>query len=99
MKFLLTRERTRRLNFKKIEPKYVALKAIVHNRKAPLSIRWEASMLLSKVAKRCSPSTFKNRCFITGRGRGYVKHFNLSRISALERARNNDLPFVTKYSW
>jgi hypothetical protein len=39
MKFLLLRERSRRTNFKKIESKYIALKAIIHNQKLTKAIR------------------------------------------------------------
>jgi small subunit ribosomal protein S14 len=55
-------------------------------------------LLLSQIVKKHSPSSFKSRCFLTGRGRGFLKFFNLSRIQVLELARNNDLPFVTKAS-
>lgn len=55
-------------------------------------------LLLSQIVKKHSPSSFKSRCFLTGRGRGCLKFFNLSRIKVLELARNNDLPFVTKAS-
>ena len=99
MKFLLIRERKRRDNFKKIESQYLALKSIIHNQKLSNTIRWEAMLLLSQIVKKHSPSSFKSRCFLTGRGRGFLKFFNLSRIQVLELARNNDLPVVTKASW
>lgn len=99
MKFLLIRERLRRKTFKKIEPQYIALKAIIHSQKLSNKIRWEASLLLSKLVQKNSPTSFKNRCFKTGRGRGFLNFFNLSRIQTLEMARNNKLPFVTKSSW
>lgn len=99
MKYLLVRERVRRKNFLKIESKYLALKAIIHNQKLSITIRWEASLLLSKLMKRNSLVSFKNRCFLTGRRRGYFSFFNLSRIQALNLARNNELPFVMKASW
>ena len=98
MKFLVLKERKRRLAFKKIEPQYVALKSIVHNQKLANTIRWEASLLLSKLVKKNSSTAFKNRCDTTGRGRGYLRFFNLSRIQALELARNNELFGVTKAS-
>ena len=49
MKYLLNRERLRRQNFKEIEPKYIALKSIIHNQTLPNYLRWEASLLLSKM--------------------------------------------------
>ena len=52
MKYLLNRERLRRQTFKDTEPKYIALKSIVHNQTLPNSLRWEASLLLSKIIKK-----------------------------------------------
>ena len=66
MKFLLNRERLRRLQFESSESKYVALKSIIHNQTLPTQVRWEASLLLSKILKKNSRSSFKNRCFLTG---------------------------------
>lgn len=99
MKFLLVREHLRRSKFKKIEAQYIALKTIIHNQKLSNVVRWEATLLLTKIVKKHSPVSFKNRCFLTGRGRGNLQFFNLSRIQVRELARNNDLPFITKSSW
>jgi|SaaInl47_10m_RNA_FD_contig_21_2710756_length_585_multi_5_in_0_out_0_1 small subunit ribosomal protein S14 len=99
MKYLIIRERSRRKKFQKIEAQYLALKFLVHNQKLSTSSRWEASLLLSKISKGYSKVSLKNRCFITGRGRGFSRFFNLSRIKIRELARNNELPFITKSSW
>ena len=99
MKFLLIRERLRRAKFKEVEPQYLALKSIFHNQKLSKTVRWEAALLLSKTVKKNSFASFKHRCFLTGRARSTLQFFNLSRIQAIELARNNELPFVTKSSW
>jgi len=99
MKYLLSKENLRRINFKAIETQYRALKFIVHNQNLSTSFRWEASLLLSKILKNQSRTALKNRCFLTGRGRGYSRFFNLSRIQIRNLARNNELSFVTKSSW
>ncbi len=99
MKYLLSKENTRRLNFKNIETQYRALKFIVHNQNFLSSWRWQASLLLSKFLKQHSSVLLKNRCFLTGRGRGYSRFFNLSRIQIRNLARNNEISFVTKSSW
>ena len=96
MKYLLSRERLRRQNFKEIEPKYIALKSIIHNQTLPNNLR---SLLLSKIIKKNSRSSFKNRCFLTGRGASYSRFFNLSRIQIRELARDQKLPFIKKSSW
>ena len=72
---------------------------IVYNRNFSNSFRWEAALFLSKISKKVSKVSIKNRCFITGRSKGYLRFFNLSRIQIRNLARNNDLPFVTKSSW
>jgi len=99
MKKLILREHSRRNLFKKIETRYLALKFLVHNLNVSASYRWEASLLLSKFLAQNSRVSLKNRCFLTGRGRGYSRFFNLSRIQIRNLSRNNDLPFVTKSSW
>jgi small subunit ribosomal protein S14 len=99
MKFLYSKERFRRENFKKFEAHYLALKYMVHNQQLSIELRWEASLLLSKISKQQSRVSLKNRCFLSGRGRGYLRFFNLSRIQLRDLARNNTLPFVSKSSW
>jgi len=99
MKSLFIKERLVRKTFNEIETQYIALKAITYNQTLPSSIRFEASLLLTKILKKKSRFSFKNRCFLTGRGRGYFRFFNLSRIQTRNLARNNDLPFVKKASW
>lgn len=99
MKHLIVKERLIRKNFTKIEPQYLALKSLIHNQVLSPSIRFEASLLLSKLLKKKSRFSFKNRCFLTGKGRGYFRFFNLARIETRNLARNNDLPFIKKASW
>jgi len=99
MKSLLIRERSTRQIFKKIETQYLALKAIVYNQELPITIRFEASLLLTKILKKKSRFALKNRCFLTGRGRGYFRFFNLSRICVRNLARNDFLPSIKKASW
>ncbi|MEK7201888.1 MAG: 30S ribosomal protein S14, partial [Patescibacteria group bacterium] len=41
----------------------------------------------------------KNRCAVTGRGRGYMRAFGLSRIQFRELAREGKIPGVKKASW
>lgn len=101
MKFLLIKSSSSRRSLKKKEVQYLALKSIIYNLKVSPEIRWEASLLLSKLvnADKYSRAKLKNRCFITGRSRGYSRFFNLSRIQVRNLARNNQLPFVKKASW
>jgi small subunit ribosomal protein S14 len=101
MKFLLTKVSSSRRLLKKREVQYLALKSIIHDLRISSEIRWEASLLLSKLVdtEKHSRARLKNRCFLTGRSRGYLDFFNLSRIQFRDLARNNRLPFVKKASW
>lgn len=54
---------------------------------------------LAKLPRNSSPTRFKNRCAETGRGRGYMRQFGLSRIAFREHANKGEIPGVTKASW
>lgn len=54
---------------------------------------------LQKLPKNSSPVRIKNRCSITGRSRGYMRLFGLSRIQFREMARRGEIPGVKKSSW
>lgn len=54
---------------------------------------------LAALPKNSSPSRLKNRCAETGRPRGYMRQFGLSRIAFREHASRGEIPGVTKSSW
>ncbi len=54
---------------------------------------------LQKLPRNSSPVRIKNRCAISGRGRGYLREFGLSRIVFRELAREGKIPGVKKASW
>jgi small subunit ribosomal protein S14 len=54
---------------------------------------------LQALPRSSSPTRIKNRCAITGRGRGYLRAFGLSRIMFRELAREGKIPGVKKASW
>lgn len=54
---------------------------------------------LAKLPRNSSPSRYKNRCVETGRARGYMRQFGLSRIAFRERASRGEIPGITKSSW
>ena len=54
---------------------------------------------LQKLPKNSSPVRVKNRCAITGRQRGFMRDFGLSRIAFRELAREGKIPGVKKASW
>lgn len=54
---------------------------------------------LRKLPRDSSPTRLKNRCGVTGRPRGYMRKFNMSRIAFREHAHKGQIPGVKKSSW
>jgi small subunit ribosomal protein S14 len=54
---------------------------------------------LDKLPKNSSPVRLHNRCQLTGRGKGYMRHFGISRIMFRDMALNGLIPGVKKASW
>jgi small subunit ribosomal protein S14 len=54
---------------------------------------------LQKLPKNASPVRLHNRCKLTGRPRGYMRQFGLSRVTFREMANQGLIPGVTKASW
>jgi small subunit ribosomal protein S14 len=54
---------------------------------------------LRKLPRDSSPTRLKNRCDVTGRPRGYLRKFRMSRIAFREYAHKGQIPGVKKSSW
>jgi small subunit ribosomal protein S14 len=54
---------------------------------------------LQKLPKNASPVRLHNRCQLTGRPKGYMRQFGISRINFREMALNGLIPGVRKASW
>ena len=54
---------------------------------------------LDALPKNASPVRLKNRCQLTGRPRGYIRYFGMSRVSFRDMALNGKIPGVRKASW
>ena len=54
---------------------------------------------LAKLPLNSSPTRRTNRCIETGRPRGFMRQFGLSRITFREHASKGEIPGVTKASW
>ena len=54
---------------------------------------------LDALPKNASPVRLKNRCQLTGRPRGYIRYFGLSRVSFRDMALNGKIPGVRKANW
>ncbi len=54
---------------------------------------------LDKLPKNSSPVRLHNRCKLTGRPKGYMRKFGISRVTFRELASFGKIPGVTKASW
>lgn len=54
---------------------------------------------LSRLPRNSNPNRLRNRCSITGRTRGYMRQFGVSRITFREMASAGLIPGVKKASW
>ena len=54
---------------------------------------------LQKLPKNASPIRLHNRCKLTGRPRGYMRQFGISRVTFREMANQGLIPGVKKASW
>lgn len=61
--------------------------------------RAQAREQLNKMPRDSSPIRVRNRCALTGRARGFLRRFKLSRLTFREFASNGLIPGITKSSW
>jgi small subunit ribosomal protein S14 len=54
---------------------------------------------LQKLPRNSSPIRLRNRCMLTGRPRGYMRQFGISRITFREMASHGLIPGIRKASW
>lgn len=59
----------------------------------------ETQALLQKMPRNSAPIRLRNRCWLTGRSRGYYRTFGLSRHVLREMAHDCLIPGLTKSSW
>ncbi len=54
---------------------------------------------LSRLPRNSSPVRMHNRCMLTGRPKGYMRQFGISRNQFREMAQAGKIPGLTKASW
>ena len=75
------------------------LKNIIKSPNSSLEDKEAAVAKLDPLPKSSSRIRVRHRCFKTGRPRGVISRFKLSRLSFREMALNGEIPGVTKASW
>jgi len=86
-KALIARERKR----EKMVAKYAELREQLKKEG-----KWEE---LDKLPRNSSAVRLHNRCRLTGRPKGYMRMFGISRVAFRKMALNGKIPGVTKASW
>jgi small subunit ribosomal protein S14 len=56
---------------------------VARNETLPAQVRHQAQLQLNSFSKYARPTTVKNRCYESGRGRGIISEFALSRVCSL----------------
>ena len=76
-----------------------AAKAVINNPKSSPEEVDAAVMKLQKMPRDGSPIRVRNRCSQSGRSRGYLRKFGISRIALRELSLQGQIPGVVKSSW
>ena len=97
-KSMVEREKKRAKLVAKYLKKRKELKEQFRQAKDPLE-KLEIHRKLQKLPRNSAPSRKRNRCWLTGRSRGYYRDFGLSRHVIREWAHQGLLPGVVKSSW
>ena len=87
---------------KKYAARRAALKKIVNagNTSDEAAVAaFEAAQKLQSIPRNANPIRLHNRCKITGRPKGYIRQFGISRIQFREMASQGLIPGVRKASW
>lgn len=75
------------------------LKKVIYDMNKSVEERLEAVDALNKMPKNSSPIRLRNRCQLTGRSRGFLRKFKLSRLCFREMANQGLIPGIVKASW
>lgn len=75
------------------------LKETIYNRELPIEERFDAQLKLAALPRNSSKVRHRNRCELTGRGRGYYRKFKLCRNQLRELGSFGLIPGLVKASW
>lgn len=95
----IAKNRKRRQKASNDYEKRQELKKTIMDKNLSVKERFEASLKLSTLRRDGSKSRIRNRCEVTGRPRGFYRHFKMSRICIRQLAGEAMLPGVIKSSW
>lgn len=79
--------------------KRAALKATIQSPQSSDEEKHNAVNALARLPRNSSKTRIRNRCAMSGRPRGFLRQFGLSRIALRDMALNGFIPGVRKASW
>lgn len=97
-KNMIEREKKRQSLVIKYDKKRKNIKDSIKTSKS-FQEKFKMYLKLQSLPRNSFPCRLRNRCWLTGRSRGYYRDFGLSRHVLREMAHNCLLPGVTKSSW
>jgi small subunit ribosomal protein S14 len=95
----LARNEQRRDLVQRFAQKRAQLKKVINSPKSTPEEKADAGNALRKLPRDSSATRVRNRCNQSGRPRGFLRHFGLSRIALRDMALNGLIPGVRKASW
>lgn len=98
-KSVINREAKRVRLVRKYADRRASLKKIAGSAESSYEERFAAMEDLNRLPRNASPTRLRNRCRATGRPRGFVRKFGLSRTKLREAAMRGDIPGLVKASW
>ncbi|KAF7797524.1 hypothetical protein EIP86_008724 [Pleurotus ostreatoroseus] len=72
---------------------------VARNQTLPPQVRYQAQLQLNTFSKYTRPTTVKNRCSESGKGRGVIREFAMCRYQFRLKALEGEIPGVRKASW
>lgn len=99
MKYLLIKDKRRRILYSLFEKKRKFLYSLYHNFSIPKQLRLLAYFNLLMLSRDSSITRIKNRCVLTNRPRSIYKRFGLSRLMFRKYMWQGKLVGVKKASW
>ena len=101
MSKLCMKERNRKREglIKKNRARRARLKAVLMNKNASIEDRFAAQVKLAEMPRNSARVRYRNRCALTGRGRGYYRKFKLCRNQLRELGSFGLIPGLVKASW
>ena len=99
MKYLKEKDIKNRYVVRKNEMQLILLRALSKDKRLPLTQRLIFRMQMLDLSKRSFSTRLKNRCLISGRGRGVLRDFKMSRLQVRDMGFRGLLYGIRKASW